>query len=113
MTTSDVLIVLALAGAVFATQLGRRRFSWRRALLPLGVLAWGTKSHLHSLPTAEVLRLIAAGSTNAEIAEELCVTEATVKTHIDNIFSKAHLRDRAAAVLYAHSHGLVPDENGA
>lgn len=59
---------------------------------------------------AEVLALIAAGSTNAEIAEELCVTEATVKTHINNIFSKAHLRDRAAAVLYAHRHGLAPGD---
>lgn len=55
----------------------------------------------------EVLRLIAAGLSNREIAERLFISEATVKTHINNIFSKAELRDRARAVVYAIRHGLV------
>ena len=56
---------------------------------------------------AEVLRLIAEGLSNSEIAERLVVSEATVKTHINNIFSKAELRDRAQAVVYAMRHGLM------
>jgi DNA-binding NarL/FixJ family response regulator len=55
----------------------------------------------------EVLTLIGEGLTNRGIAEQLVVSEATVKTHINNLFSKAHLRDRAHAVKYAFIHGLV------
>ncbi|HZU78610.1 MAG TPA: response regulator transcription factor [Acidimicrobiales bacterium] len=55
----------------------------------------------------EVLRLIASGRTNTEIAEELYVSEATVKTHVNRIFSKTGSRDRAQAVAYAHRRGLV------
>ncbi|MFI6454602.1 LuxR C-terminal-related transcriptional regulator [Streptosporangium amethystogenes] len=58
---------------------------------------------------SEVLRLIAAGRSNAEIAGELFVSEATVKTHINNLFAKAGLRGRAQAVTYAFRHGLGPD----
>lgn len=57
----------------------------------------------------EVLGLIARGLTNREIAEQLVVSDATVKTHINNIFSKAGLRDRAQAVVYAIKHGLAED----
>jgi DNA-binding NarL/FixJ family response regulator len=56
---------------------------------------------------AEVLSLIAEGLSNMEIAARLVVTEATVKTHINNIFSKAAIRDRAQAVVYAMRHGLT------
>jgi len=56
---------------------------------------------------AEVLRLIAAGRSNAEIAGELFVGEATVKTHVNRIFAKTGSRDRSQAVAYAHRNGLV------
>jgi DNA-binding NarL/FixJ family response regulator len=56
---------------------------------------------------AEVLGLIAEGLTNAEIAEQLVVSAATVKTHVNHIFAKAGVRDRAQAVVYAYSHGLA------
>jgi DNA-binding NarL/FixJ family response regulator len=56
---------------------------------------------------AEVLAHIAAGESNAEIAAALFVSEATVKTHINHIFSKTSLRDRAQLVGYAFRHGLA------
>jgi DNA-binding NarL/FixJ family response regulator len=55
----------------------------------------------------DVLRLIGQGRSNAEIAEELCISELTVKSHIGRIFVKLDLRDRAAAIVYAYDHGLV------
>ena len=55
---------------------------------------------------AEVLREIAAGRSNREIADTLSISEATVKTHINNLFSKTGVRDRAQAVVYAMRHGL-------
>jgi DNA-binding NarL/FixJ family response regulator len=55
----------------------------------------------------DVLRLIAEGLSNQEIAGRLSISEATIKTHVNNIFSKAGLRDRAQAVRYAFDNGLV------
>jgi DNA-binding NarL/FixJ family response regulator len=55
----------------------------------------------------EVLRLIGQGHTNAEIAAALVVGEGTVKTHVNHVFTKLSLRDRAAAVIFAYDHGLV------
>jgi DNA-binding NarL/FixJ family response regulator len=55
----------------------------------------------------DVLRLMAAGATNPEIAAALYVSEATVKTHVGSIFSKLAVRDRAAAIIYAYDHGIV------
>lgn len=55
----------------------------------------------------DVLRLIAAGRSNAEIVATLHVSEATVKTHINRIFAKTRVRDRAQAVRYAYLHGFA------
>ena len=56
---------------------------------------------------AEVLTLLASGLSNAEIARHLYLSNATVKTHINRIFAKTGVRDRAQAVRYAYQHGLA------
>ena len=56
---------------------------------------------------AEVLRLLARGQSNGQIAESLFVSQSTVKTHINNLFAKTGVRDRAQAVKYAYEHGLT------
>ena len=58
-----------------------------------------------------MLRLIAAGRSNVEIAQRLYITPATVKTHINNLFAKTGVRDRAQAVTYAFRHGIVSTQD--
>jgi DNA-binding NarL/FixJ family response regulator len=60
----------------------------------------------------DVLSLIGQGHSNAEIADELCISEVTVKSHIGRIFLKLDLRDRAAAIVYAYDHGIVTPRYG-
>ena len=55
----------------------------------------------------DVLRLMARGATNAEIAADLHIGEATVKTRVGSIFAKLGVRDRPAAIVFAYDHGVV------
>ena len=82
---------------------------------PLPASSAGTKGNAVSdaLHTAgltsreiEVLRLIATGATNREVADYLVISEGTVKNHLAHIFSRLGLRDRTQAVMYAREHGL-------
>ena len=60
----------------------------------------------------EVLQAVARGRTNRQIAKELIVTEATVRSHVSNILGKLHLANRVQATLYALKEGLASLENG-
>jgi DNA-binding NarL/FixJ family response regulator len=84
---------------------GRVLAIYRSATLPRA----GRDADLDALTgrEREVLALIGQGKTNAEIAAELFVGEGTVKTHINHLFTKLQLRDRAAAVVFAFDHDLV------
>jgi NarL family two-component system response regulator LiaR len=57
----------------------------------------------------EVLRLIAQGMNNRQIALTLSISEKTVKTHVSHILGKLHLADRTQAAIYAHRHGVVAE----
>jgi DNA-binding NarL/FixJ family response regulator len=67
----------------------------------------GARLDLLSGRELDVLRLMARGATNGEIAASLYVAEATVKTHVGSIFGKLGVRDRAAAIVFAYDHGVV------
>jgi DNA-binding NarL/FixJ family response regulator len=84
-----------------------------RAALPPGAQLSPVSSQPASLPDdltpreADVLREIAAGHSNAEIAGVLFISEVTVKSHINRLFAKIRARSRAEAVRYAYDQGLV------
>jgi DNA-binding NarL/FixJ family response regulator len=82
----------------------------QQRLIAAALTATGRESTLPDELTArevEVLKLIAAGLSNTEIAAALVVSAATVKTHINHMFQKTGARDRAQAVRYAYEHGLA------
>lgn len=103
----NAIRVVAAGEALLAPSVTRRlldRFAGRLPALaetPDSALAELTEREL------EVLRLIATGLSNAEIAERLSVSETTVKTHVSRVLSKLDLRDRVQAVILAYQLGIV------
>jgi DNA-binding NarL/FixJ family response regulator len=96
--------VIATGGSLFAPSVTRRlieEFSRRSSGDPPASLSLLTEREV------DVLRLIARGLTNSEIAGELVVSEHTVKTHIAHILRKLGLRDRTQAAVAAYESGLV------
>ena len=78
---------------------------YRRRVAPIG--RERARLELLTEREREVLRLMARGATNHEIAATLYVAEATVKTHVGSIFGKLGVRDRPAAIVFAYDHGVV------
>jgi len=108
-TTEDLVRAtetVASGGAWFCPAVAERVMAKHQKIVPINELA---QRQINSLThrELEVLTLMARGATNTEIADRICVGEATVKTHISNLFGKIEARDRAAAVVFAFDHGVV------
>jgi DNA-binding NarL/FixJ family response regulator len=93
--------------SVVAPSTTRRLIDQFAALLPGGDQAEPDQLAELTDREREVLTLVAQGLSNAEIAQRLFVSEATVKTHVGRVLAKLGLRDRVQAVVYAYEHGLV------
>jgi DNA-binding NarL/FixJ family response regulator len=103
--------VVAAGDALLAPEVTRRvieRFAAASvpATTPVAVASWPLAYSLTDRE-AEVLRLVAQARSNAEIARELYIGEATVKTHVSNVLQKLGARDRVHAAVLAHQHGLI------
>jgi DNA-binding NarL/FixJ family response regulator len=103
---ADAIRVVAAGEALLAPAITRRLLDRFAHELPSGE---GPPPALEELTSreVEVLRLVAQAKSNAEIAAQLVLTEATVKTHISAILRKLDLRDRVQAVVLAYDAGLV------
>jgi DNA-binding NarL/FixJ family response regulator len=100
----EAIRVVAAGDALLAPEITRRlidRFVAKRPSRPSPELEALTARE------REVLELLARGLTNAEIANELVVSDGTVKTHVARILAKLDLRDRTQAVIYAYEHAIV------
>jgi DNA-binding NarL/FixJ family response regulator len=101
-----------LADTVRKASLGEAVMTPRVAARVMQELRQGSRASEHldsdlSERELEVLRLIAEGCANTEIAERLVISEHTVKRHVSNILSKLHLADRTQAAVYAWREGMV------
>ena len=102
----EAIGIVAKGDALLAPSVTRRLLERFAATLPVGDQSSDALAEL-TAREIEVLRLLAGGLSNAEIAAELVVTEATVKTHISSVLRKLGLRDRVQAVIVAYQTGLV------
>jgi DNA-binding NarL/FixJ family response regulator len=101
-------VLAAAAGQAVMDPEIQQRLLTAAARAPAAAGAAGTPEDTDLTPReAEVLRLIAAGKSNREIARALFVSEATVKTHVNRIFAKSGSRDRVQAMRYAYTHGYA------
>jgi DNA-binding NarL/FixJ family response regulator len=99
-------VLAAAAGQAVLDPAVQQKLLSRAAGVPVSPAAVPDENDL-TPREAEVLRLIAAGQSNREIAKSLFVSEATVKTHVNRIFAKTGSRDRGQAIHYAFTHGYA------
>ena len=105
-TLFDAVRVVAAGDALLAPGVTRRLVSEFARLRPALPARPDAIAELTPRET-EVLRLVAEGLSNGEIAERLVVSDETVKTHVSRVLTKLHLRDRTQAVVVAYESGLV------
>jgi DNA-binding NarL/FixJ family response regulator len=102
----EAVRIIAVGGALLAPSVTRRLLDAFAHRLPRADAAPATTADL-TVRELEVLRLMAAGQSNAEIADALVVSETTVKTHVSRVLMKLDLRDRVQAVVFAYETGIV------
>jgi DNA-binding NarL/FixJ family response regulator len=107
----DAVRVVAAGEALLAPAVTRRLISEFARLRPAAPAPPAAVAELTPRET-EVLRLLAEGLSNPEIADRLVITEETVKTHVSRVLHKLALRDRAQAVVLAYESGLVRPGSG-
>jgi len=98
--------IVAAGDALLAPSITRRLISELARLRPRPNARHDSQTRLTPRET-EVLRMVAEGQSNAEIAERLTISDETVKTHVSRILLKLELHDRVQAVVYAYETGLV------
>ena len=103
----DAVRVIAAGEALLAPAVTRRLISEFTRLRPVSGTPRSAALSALTPRETEVLRLVAEGMSNPEIARRLVVTEETVKTHVSRILAKLGLRDRTQAVVAAYETGLV------
>ncbi|MDI2126634.1 response regulator [Yinghuangia seranimata] len=99
--------VIADGDALLAPSITRRLLDMYASRLPAAEDPTPDTLAMLTEREVEVLRLVARGMSNAEIAAELFVSETTVKTHVGHVLTKLGLRDRVQAAVYAYESGLV------
>ena len=98
---------VATGDALLAPAITRRLIEQFVRRPPASIRSLPPKLSALTVRELEVLKLVAGGRSNAEIAAELYVSEATVKTHVGHALRKLDLRDRVQAVVFAYENGLV------
>lgn len=98
---------VAAGDAVLSAAVTRQLLDQVARRLPVAVSRQADELQRLTAREQEVLRMLAAGLSNAEIAEALIVSEATVKSHVSSLLGKLGLRDRVQAVIYAYETRLI------
>ncbi|MDQ2896934.1 MAG: response regulator transcription factor [Actinomycetota bacterium] len=98
---------VAAGDAVLSAAVTRQLLDQVARRLPVAVSRQADELQRLTVREQEVLRMLAAGLSNAEIAEALIVSEATVKSHVSSLLGKLGLRDRVQAVIYAYETRLI------
>jgi DNA-binding NarL/FixJ family response regulator len=103
----EALRVVASGESLLAPRATRRLIEEFRRRVPLPPPAGAAALERLTEREIEVLQAIAGGLSNTEIAEQFCVSYATVKTHVSRLLTKLDARDRAQLVIFAYEHGLT------